>query len=167
MDKNYSEYSFVNSNTHRASHFRYLNTLSNKPHTSKGTTTYTYATSSPAHGCQLEFACVSTPVLEREQDLMKMDMACDKPKEVLSNADINTIHYCQSYLQIHQLSDMCTADGNYILDTVFQGEWSINQSISRTEEIIQERPDSTSWRIWRNFLRPMCYEGSSTLLTTW
>ena len=59
---------------------------------------------------------------------------------------------------------MCTADGNYILDTVLQGERSINQSTSRTEEIIQERPDSTSWRIWRNFLRPMCYAGSRKLL---
>ena len=60
---------------------------------------------------------------------------------------------------------MCTADGNYIPDTVFQGERSIKQSTSRTEEIIQERPDSTSWRIWRNFLQPMCYAGSSKLLT--
>ena len=71
-----------------------------------------------AHGCQLEFACIPTPVLEREQDLMIMDVACNKPKEVLSNADINKIHYCRSYLQIHQLFDMCTANGNYILDTV-------------------------------------------------
>ena len=118
-----------------------------------------------AHKCQLEFACIPTPVLEREQDLMIMDVACDKPKEVLSDADINKINYCRSYLQIHQLSDMCTADGIYILDTVFQGEQSINQSTSRTEEIIQERPDSTSWRVWRNFLQPMCYAGSSKLLT--
>ena len=117
------------------------------------------------HGCQLKLTYVPTPALEREQDLMIMDIACNKPKQVLSNANINKIHYCQSYLQIHQLSDMCTADGNYILDTVFQGEQSINQSTSRTEEIIQERPDSTSWRIWRTFLRPMCYEGSSKLLS--
>ena len=46
------------------------------------------------HGCQLEFACVPKPELELEKDLMIMDVVCDKPKQVLSDADINKIHYC-------------------------------------------------------------------------
>ena len=117
------------------------------------------------HGCLLELACVPKPDPEREKDLMIMDVACNKPKQVLSDADINKIHYCQSYLQIHQLSDMCTAVGNYILDTILKGKRSPNQSAFRTNKIVQERLDSTSWRIWRTFLRPMCYEGSSKLIS--
>ena len=46
------------------------------------------------HECQLEFACVPKPDLEREKDLMIIDVACNKPKQVLSDADINKIHYC-------------------------------------------------------------------------
>lgn len=34
------------------------------------------------HECQLEFACVPKLELEREKDLMIMDVACDKPKQV-------------------------------------------------------------------------------------
>ena len=94
-----------------------------------------------------------------------MDVACDKPKQVLSDADINKIHYCQSYLKIHQLSDMCTADRNYILDTVIKEERSINQSASRDNKIVQERLDNISWSIWRTFLRLMCYDGSSKLIS--
>ena len=75
-----------------------------------------------AHGCQLEFDYVTKPEMEQTNDFMIMDLACDKPRHVLSDADINKIHYCRSYLQIHRLSDMFTADGSYILDTVLKGE---------------------------------------------
>ena len=44
------------------------------------------------HGCQLEFDCVARPKIERENDLAIMDLACDKPKHVLSDADINKMH---------------------------------------------------------------------------
>ena len=41
------------------------------------------------HGCQLEFACVTRPEMEQENDFMIMDFTCDKPKYVLSDSDIN------------------------------------------------------------------------------
>ena len=64
--------------------------------------------------------------MEQGNDLVIMDLACGKPKHVLSDTNINKIHCCHSYLQIHRLSDMCTADGHYILDTVLKGEQGTN-----------------------------------------
>ena len=58
---------------------------------------------------------------------------------------------------------MCTADESYILDIVLKGEQSINQSASRKDEIVQERPDNTTWRVWRKFLRPLCHTDSSKM----
>ena len=72
--------------------------------------------------------------MERRNDFMIMDLACDKPKHVLSDADINKIHYYRGYLQIHRLSDMYTVDGSYILDTVLKGKQSTNQSASRKDK---------------------------------
>ena len=48
-----------------------------------------------------------------------MDRACKKTKAELDDAPIKTINYCRSYLQVHQLSDIYTADGGYILELVF------------------------------------------------
>ena len=67
---------------------------------------------------------------------MIMDLACDKPKHVLSDADINKIDDCQSYLHIQRLSDMCTVNDNYILDTVLKDKQSTNQSASRKDKIV-------------------------------
>ena len=72
--------------------------------------------------------------MEHENDLMIVDLACDKPKHVLSDTNINKIHYCRSYLQIPRLSNMCTADGNFIMDTVLKGKWSTNQSASMKDK---------------------------------
>ena len=66
------------------------------------------------HRCQLKFDCVTKPKMEQKNDLTVMDLACDKPRHVLSDANIKKNHYCWSYLQIHRLSYMCTADGSYI-----------------------------------------------------
>ena len=93
--------------------------------------------------------------MEQENDLMIMDLDCNKPKHILSDADINKIHYCQSYLQIHCLLDMCTAVRNYVLDIVLKGVRGINQNASKKDEIVQERPDNTTWRAWKKFLRPL------------
>ena len=109
------------------------------------------------HGCQLESDCVTKPEMERTNDFVVTDLACDKPSHVLRNADINKIHYCQSYQQIYQLLDIYTADGSYILDTVLKGKRSINQSASRKDYIVQEQQDNTKWRVLRKFLRPLCY----------
>ena len=61
---------------------------------------------------------------------------------------------------------MCTADGSYILDTILMGKQNIKQSASRKDKIVQERLDNTAWSVWRKFLRPLYYAGSSKLTDT-
>ena len=72
---------------------------------------------------------------------MIIDLACSKPKNLLSDAEIRKMRYCRSYLQLYRLSNMCTVDGSYILDTVLKGRRSIIQGASRNGEILQERLD--------------------------
>ena len=79
------------------------------------------------HNIQLEFACVQRPTIELEGDHLFMDRACGKIEAGLNDASIQTINYCWSYLQVHRLSDICTADGNYILESELQGERSEGQ----------------------------------------
>ena len=70
------------------------------------------------HNCQLEFACVKYPQLERRDDWFIIDIACHKPRDKLDDASIRKIHYCHSYLQVHRLSYICTVNGCYILPSV-------------------------------------------------
>ena len=67
---------------------------------------------------QLECACVKRPELERENDKFIIDAACANSKAELSDADIRTINYCRCYLEVQLMSDMCTADGHYMLQSL-------------------------------------------------
>ena len=116
------------------------------------------------HKIQLEFACVDRPKLERENDIFLMDAACERSKEELSDPNIRTINYCRNYLEVKRLSNMCTADGHYIIPLVFNGKQSVTQSQSRLEEIIQERPEKKEWDVWRKFLRSYCHDGLNQLI---
>ena len=64
------------------------------------------------------------------------------------------------------MSDICTADGHYILQSVMDGQQSGSQGQSRLKEIIQERPGDKEWRAWRRLLRYYCYEGSNRLIVS-
>jgi len=80
-----------------------------------------------------------------------MEVACSDP--TIKDNDIKKIYFCKSYLQVKWISDLCTADGSNVLKSVKDGIRSIRQSSSRCEEVVQERPGSYIWTIWRNFLR--------------
>ena len=97
------------------------------------------------HKMQLECACATCPELKRKNDMFLMDAACAKSKADLSDPNIRTINYCRSYLEVQRLSDICTADGHYILESVLDGQQSVTQSQSQLEEIIQERPENKEW----------------------
>ena len=71
---------------------------------------------------QLECASVKRPALERENDQFLMDAACVKSKDELSDADVRNINYCQCYLEVQRMSDICTVDGHYILQSVIDGQ---------------------------------------------
>ena len=115
----------------------------------------------------MEFACVtsSKPKQENDHFIIIIDQACAKTKAELDNQSIWIINYCRSrsYPQVQQLSNIYTADGNYIFNSVFQEDISTNQSESQLKEIIQDRPKNKYWNKWREFLCPLCYEGSNRL----
>ena len=115
------------------------------------------------HKIQLEFACVKCPNTERKNDHLIMDQACKTTKAKLDDASIKIIYYCRNYLQAHHISNICTADGGYILESVFQGVRLSTQSASRLEEIVQEQRENKHCSVWRKFLRPLCFTGSNKL----
>lgn len=59
---------------------------------------------------------------------------------------------------------MCTAEGSYILDMALKGERKVSQSASRTNKLVQEKPDAIAGYAWQKFLKPLCYTGYSKLI---
>jgi hypothetical protein len=57
---------------------------------------------------------------------------------------------------VKRVSDLCTADGVFILPSILKGELSIRQCTSKLEDIRQDRPSENTWSIWRKFLRTLC-----------
>ena len=113
----------------------------------------------------LEITCVPSPSLERDGDEYIMDVVCS-PSEAknlqtarlhqYTDMEIRKIYWCKSYLQVKRLSDLCSADGIFILPNVQKGERSIRQCSSRLGEIKQQRPNEISWGVWRRFLKTLC-----------
>ena len=113
------------------------------------------------HKMQLKCVCVTSPKLECENDIFLMDAAWAKSKAELSDQTIRTINYCRNYLEVKRLSDICTADCHYIIDSVMEGQRLVTQSQFRLEKNIQERPENKEWR---KFLCQYCHEGSTRLI---
>jgi uncharacterized protein YbaR (Trm112 family) len=120
----------------------------------------------------LEIDCIPKPTYERQGDEYIMEVVCspttayelDRNKlKSYKDAEIRQIYYCKSYLNVQRISDLCTADGDFILPSVAKGERSIRQCASKLEEIRQERPEGTSWTIWRKFLRTLCKDEEEKL----
>jgi hypothetical protein len=119
----------------------------------------------------LEIECVPTPTSERDGDEYIMDVAC-APVTTSLNTDrliqytdmeIRKIYWCKSYLQVKRISDLCTADGKFILPSVQHGERSIRQCTSRLGEITQHRPNDVTWGVWRKFLKSLCDTDSTPM----
>ena len=118
------------------------------------------------HKMKLECACVDSPKLERKNDIFLMDAVCARLKKELSDTNIRIISYCRNYLEVKRLSDICTADGHYIIPSVFEGKRSINQSQSCLEKIIKERSKNKAWDEWQKILRSYCYTGTNRLINS-
>ena len=113
----------------------------------------------------LEIDCVPSPTHERCGDEYIMDVVCspltttslqlDKLLQY-TDMDIRKLYWCKSYLQVKRLSDLCTADGIFILPSILKGERSIRQCSSRLGEINQQRPNEATWGVWRKFLKTLC-----------
>jgi hypothetical protein len=117
------------------------------------------------HNASLEIECTPTPSYERQGDQYIMDVVCspttanELEKQYLqhyTDTEIRQIYYCKSYLQVQRISDLCSADGVFVIPSIAKGERSIRQCASKLEEIKQERPSGNSWTVWRKFLSTIC-----------
>jgi hypothetical protein len=88
-------------------------------------------------------------------------MDCTTLKQY-TDAEIRTIYYCKSYLNVQIISYLCTADGVFVLPSIVKGERSIRQCTSKLEEIRQDRPGGRKWTIWRQFLKTICKNETAT-----
>jgi len=119
------------------------------------------------HNASLEIDCIPKPTYERKGDEYIMDIVCSPTTTTELNkmnlkhytdAEIRQLYYCKSYLKVQRISDLCTADGVFVLPSIAKGERSIRQCTSKLEEIRQERPGGNTWTIWRKFLATLCTE---------
>ena len=62
------------------------------------------------------------------------------------------------------VSDLCNADGTYVLPNIKDGFRSIQQSQSKYKEIIQERPYKKILPVWRRFLKKHIYDNRWRLM---
>jgi hypothetical protein len=117
------------------------------------------------NNASLEIECIPNPTYEREGDEYIMDVVCApitalemdrKYLKYYMDTEIRQIYYCKSFLNVQRVSDLCTADGDFILPSIAKGERSIRQCASRLEAIRQEQPEGNSWTIWRRFLNTIC-----------
>jgi hypothetical protein len=117
------------------------------------------------HKASLGIECIPKATYERQGDEYIMDIVCspatttEMDTEYLqhyTDTEIRQIYYCKSYLQVQRVSDLCTADGVFVLPAIVKGERSIRQCASKLEEIKQERPSGNLWTVWRKFLSTIC-----------
>ena len=123
----------------------------------------------------IELTCVPLPTDERSGDEYIMDVICSPSKMTAlqnehlkhyTNMEIRKLYWCKSYLQVKRISDLCTADGTFILPNVHKGQRSIRQSSSRLSEIKQERPNEATWGLWRKFLQTVCTDSVDPMYDT-
>jgi hypothetical protein len=120
------------------------------------------------NNASLEIDCIPKPTYKRQGDEYIMDVVCATATvleldrdflEQYTDAEIRQVYYCKSYLKVKRVSDLCTADGVFILPSILKGELSIRQCASKLEDIRQDRPSKNRWSTRRNVLRTLCTQG--------
>lgn len=107
---------------------------------------YTYIRNYCAkHDISIEINEINTLQPPRQFDACIMDIACQDLK--ISDNDCKKIYYCKSYLQIKWKSDLMTALGDTLTEGNMKGYRMYQQSSSKREEVVQERPNERTWAI--------------------
>ena len=100
------------------------------------------------------------PLREHDRAIMSLSQAG------FNDVDLVRINRCRLFLQVHMLSEICTEDGSRLLPCIWRGHRP--SSSSKLLWPRQERPSTTSWRLWRRFLhtslRPSVYTVYSNCL---
>ena len=102
------------------------------------------------HGISIEINDIETQNPPQGSNEFIMDIACSDPE--ISDNDCKQIYYCKSYLQVKWKSDLMTAFGDQLADGTWEGYRMYQHSSSKKEEISQDRPSSSTWKVWNKFL---------------
>ena len=102
------------------------------------------------HDISIEINDIEIIQPPRQNDECIMDNSC-RDLELSAN-DCKKIYFCKSYLQTKWKSDLMTAYGDTVMKEITQGYRMYQQSSSKREEVVQERPNERTWAIWRKFL---------------
>lgn len=108
---------------------------------------------------RFSFASFTSP--RREHDVHIMDAISRlnyAPKQ------LRRINYCRLYLQVELLSDIVTSDGNRLISTFWSGSITDRLFHVKHKFPFQQRPDESSWQIWKLAIRKaFCHPYSSNL----
>jgi hypothetical protein len=87
------------------------------------------------------------PPLQRNGDSYIMDTVL--ASELFNSTKIRRINYCQLYLQVVTLSNLCDALGEYLDTELYYGRITAGHSYTTWHSFNQDRPSSLSWQQWR------------------
>ena len=87
------------------------------------------------------------PAPQRLHDFVIMDVI--HASGAFSDAEIRRLNYCRLYLQAETASDLTTVAGDRLDPSKLQGTWSLQSSRHHGNAIYQERPEGTTWTLWR------------------
>jgi hypothetical protein len=90
--------------------------------------------------------------LQRQQDSFLMDLATGTKK--FGKAELRRINYCCMYLGVLLLSDIVSADGKRIIQSVHLGEIASASvlGLHGYHKVNQRCPSDKVWGLWRKFL---------------
>jgi hypothetical protein len=87
------------------------------------------------------------PSLQRLHDCVIMDVVHEHGG--FTDAEIRRINYCRLYLRAETISDLTEVSGKILDPSKLKGNWSLQSSRHHGNWIYQERPDDTTWALWR------------------
>jgi hypothetical protein len=95
------------------------------------------------------------PSTMRDHDEHIMDIALNMEK--FKPGQLRRINYCRLYLNVTTLADITNANGDTIDTAAFEGNRASMQAPSLWQGIHQQKPDRTSWALWKKVLRQVSY----------
>jgi hypothetical protein len=103
--------------------------------------------------------------LQRQHDSFLMDLAIGTKK--FGKAELRRINYCRMYLGVLLLSDIVSADGKRIIQSVHSGEIAPASvlGLHGYHKVSQRCPSDKVWGLWRKFLNYLISSSEAKTLT--
>jgi hypothetical protein len=102
------------------------------------------------HG-QIEVQNPGVPSILRENDQYIMDIAIQSGK--FKPNHLRPLNYCRLYLNVTTIAEITNATGTAIDQAMFNGSRDATQSKAQWQQVLQNKPNKTSWTIWKKTLQ--------------